>query len=314
MLEAPREAFSASGPSVGAMRAVVWLRASQAILFETSVVPACVGTAAAVAAGSLFNLAYFTLILVSLVAIQAGANLLKGYYEARDGTVPPASTGSWIAFDSGAAVGLARDPRSVLRVAWVCLLVGVLAGLLLVVVTQSLLLLVFGIAGFVLAWSYSSPPLKLSYRGIGELSTFLAFGPIMTVGATLAFGMRGLVESFLASLILGFLAAAISYSRYFPNEAEDRAKGKRTPVTILGPAKAISLLVVLWWAPLGITLLWYSQDPAFVSALLPLPFLLGASAYLPKAAAGRRDFSTSISLTILAHLLAGVGLVLALLS
>jgi len=296
------------------MRVLAWVRASQAVLFEASLVPACVGTAAAVAAGSPFHLPYFALILASLVAIQAGANLLKGYYEAQDRSVPPASAGSWIAFDSGAAVGLAKDPRTVLRVAWSFLVVGVLAGLVLVALTLSLPLLVFGGAGFVLAWSYSSPPLKLSYRGIGELSTFLAFGPIMTVGATLVFGMNGIGGSFLASLILGFLAAAISYSRYFPNEEEDRAKGKRTPVTILGSSRATSVLVGLWWAPLGIALLWYSQDPAFLAALLPLPFLLGASAYLPRVVSGRRDFSIPIGLTVLAHVLAGVGLVLALLS
>jgi len=293
------------------MRVVAWVRASQAVLFEASIVPACVGTAAAVAAGSPFNLLYFALILGSLVAIQAGANLLKGYYEAQDRSVPPASAGSWMAFDSGAAVGLARDPRNVLRVAWAFLVAGVLAGLALVALTQSLLLLAFGVTGFLLAWSYSSPPLKLSYRGIGELSTFLAFGPIMTVGATVAFGTAGALGSALASLILGFLAAGISYSRYFPNETEDRAKGKRTPVTLLGPQKAMSLLVGIWWAPLVIALLVYSQYPSWVAALLPLPCLLAASALLPRAVAAHHGFVLPIGLTVLAHILAGVGLVLA---
>lgn len=150
------------------MRPLAWVRASQAVLFEAAIVPACVGTAAAVASGASFNALYFGLILVSLVAIQAGANLLKGYYEAQDRTVPPSSSGSWIAFDSGAAVWLTKDPRSVLRVAWACMVAGVLAGLALVILTQSLLLFGFGVAGFLLAWSYSSPPLKLSYRGIGS--------------------------------------------------------------------------------------------------------------------------------------------------
>mgnify|MGYP003343166066 CR=1 FL=1 len=48
-------------------------------------------------------------------------------------------------------------------------------------------------------------------------------------GATVAFGTNGLLGSFLASLILGFLAAGISFARYFPNEAEDRAKGTPHP-------------------------------------------------------------------------------------
>ena len=296
------------------MRVLPWVRASQAILFEAAIVPACVGTAAAVAAGSRFEPLYLALILVSLVAIQAGANLLKGYYEAQDRSVPPSSAGSWIAFDSGAAVGLARDPVTVLRAAWVGMALGVAAGLLLVAITRSLLLLAFGLAGFVLAWSYSSPPLRLSYRGVGEASTFLAFGPIMTVGATVAFGTAGLVESFLASLVLGFLAAAISFSRYFPNEPEDRAKGKRTPVTILGPGKAASVLVGLWWAPMGIALLWSSQDARLLAALLPLPFLLAACVLLPRAAGARSGYALPIGLTVLAHGLAGAGLVLAFLA
>lgn len=296
------------------MRVLAWVRASQAVLFEAAVVPACVGTAAAVAAGSRFDAAYLALILLSLVAIQAGANLLKGYYEAQDRSVPPSSAGSWIAFDSGAAVGLAKEPRNVLRIAWIFLVVGVAAGLLLVALTRSLLLLGFGIAGFVLAWSYSSPPLKLSYRGIGELSTFFAFGPIMTVGATVAFGTAGIAPSLLASLVLGFLAAAISFSRYFPNEAEDRAKGKRTPVTILGARTASSMLVGFWWAPLGITLLWSSQDSRFLLALGPLPLLLAACAFVPAARAGSRRYSVVIGLTVLAHVLAGAGLAIALLT
>ncbi len=296
------------------MRLVAWARAFQAILFEAAIVPACVGTAAAVTAGSPFDALVFLLILASLVSLQAGANLLKGYFEGEERAVPPSSAGSWLAFDSGAAVGLAKEPRNVLRAAWVALAVGVVAGLAVVAITGSIVLLVFGLAGFVLAWSYSSPPLRLSYHAIGEASTFLAFGPIMTVGATVAFGVQGVSESLLASLILGFLAAAISFSRYFPNEAEDRAKGKRTPVTVLGVQRAVSILVGLWWAPLGITLLWYSQDPRFLLALLPLPVLLAASMALPRAVTGRARYSIVIGLTILAHILAGLGLAFALLS
>jgi 1,4-dihydroxy-2-naphthoate octaprenyltransferase len=296
------------------MRLVAWGRASQAVLFEAAMIPAVVGTAAGIGSGSPFNALYFALILVSLVAIQAGANLLKGYYEAQDRSVPPSSAGSWIAFDSGAAVGLATDPRNVLRVAWACLVLGIGSGLALVAITRSLPLLVFGVAGFALAWSYSSPPLKLSYRGVGELSTFLAFGPVMTVGATVAFGENGLVESLLGSIILGFLAASISFSRYFPNEVEDRAKGKRTPVTLLGTQRATSLLVALWWSPICIGLLWYSQDPRLLASLLPLPCLLAASAWMPGAVRRVRSFSPAIALTVLAHLLAGAGLVIALLA
>ena len=73
------------------------------------------------------------------------------------------------------------------------------------------------------------------------------------------------------------------------------------------------MLVGLWWAPLGVALLWWSQDPRLFGALAPLPILLAACVFLPRALAGRGKFSQVIGLTVLAHLLAGTGLILALL-
>src|SRR5437879_5550352 len=144
------------------MAFIEWIRASQAILFEASIVPAFVGTYAAVSAGAPFNAMWFGLILVSLVGVQAGANLFKGFYEAQDRAAPPSSAGSWFAFDSGAAASLARTPRTVLHVGYVAFGAGVLAGLVLVVVTANLGLVAFGLAGAALGWSSRSPAAQLA--------------------------------------------------------------------------------------------------------------------------------------------------------
>ena len=282
------------------MKVLEWIRASQAILFEASILPAMVGTAVAIHAGARFDGLWFALILISLVGIQAGANLSKGYYEGRNRSAPPASPGSWFAFDSSAATNLTANPRDVLRLARIGFGLGTGAGLLLVVLTKNPVLLAFGLAGAILAWSYSSPPLQLSYRGIGELSTFLAFGPVMTVGATVAFGGAGLRQSAFASVVLGFLAAAISFARYFPNRDEDASKGKRTPVTILGFRRARRVFLALLLAPLPFGFVWYLFGGGRFWMVAALGSFLAISWLLPRRAEGAR-FDGVIAATIAAH-------------
>jgi 1,4-dihydroxy-2-naphthoate octaprenyltransferase len=284
-----------------------WLRASQAILFEASIVPALVGMAAALGAGAGFDPVRLALILVSLVGIQAGANLFKGYYEGRDRCGPPSAQGSWLAFDSGVA-SVALDPSTVLRVGRACFLVGVVAGLAVVALAQAPILLAFGVAGAVLAWSYSSPPLQLSYRGIGELSTFLAFGPIMTVGATVAFGGAGIRDSLLASIVLGFLASAISFARYFPNRDEDASKGKRTPVTIFGPDTSRRIFYGLLFAPYLVGVVWVPVARGFLWIVTLIVCVLFIYRLFP-AATSMRSWERIIALTIATHALVGVALV-----
>src|SRR5436309_36133 len=262
------------------MRIVEWIRASQAILFEASILPAIVGTAAAIHGGAPFRAVPLGLILLSLIGIQAGANLLKGYFEGRDRSSPPSSPGSWFAFDSAAAVLL----------------------------TMNLALLFFGIAGAVLAWSYSSPPLQLSYRGVGEISTFLAFGPIMTVGATVAFGGAGIRDSLFASVVLGLLASAISFARYFPNRAEDSEKGKRTPVTSLGFPGARRLFLGLPLLPVPFGFIWWFFGGGVLWILLTVAFWIAILRAFPKEETASR-FDRAIAWTVAAHAFVGLAIV-----
>lgn len=61
---------------------------------------------------------------------------------------------------------------------------------------------VFGLLGAFLGWFYTAPPLKLAYRGLGELSTMLAVGLLMPgMGNFVASGTIGpLFQSFILPL------------------------------------------------------------------------------------------------------------------
>lgn len=137
-----------------------------------------------------------------------------------------------------------------------------------------------GALGVAIAFAYHAPPVKLSYRGLGELAVGLAYGPLICGGTILV--QRGELPAWatLASLPLGVLIAAFLWANEFPDYASDREAGKRTLVVRLGRRRAGNVFAALVAAALVFT------------ALLPLlgaprGVLLGLFAGIPAVAAAR---------------------------
>jgi 1,4-dihydroxy-2-naphthoate octaprenyltransferase len=262
-----------------------WFRALQVPVLPVSAGAAIVGSLLGVAAGATLNGLVFALVLASLITIQIAANLQKGTVESSDLKVAPARPRSAFVFDAGAVGRTGIAPQAARRLTLGLFAAGAGLGLIVVLITGDLALLALGALGAFFAYSYSGPPLKLSYHGIGELATFVAFGPLMVWGAyqaqvggdiLLQFSTRSVLfmtwEAFWVGLAYGALAAMISFSRYFPAEAEDRAKGKRTPVVARGAQRAAAIFAALA-ATAAITLLlaWLHPTPDWCSPLLVTP-------------------------------------------
>ena len=101
-------------------------------------------------------------------------------------------------------------------------------GLVLVAVTGSITLLWIGVAGIVVGVAYTAPPLKLVYRGLGELAVALGFGPIMLTGAYVVQTGRIAVEPLVLSIVPGILIALILFVNEIPDRRSDAEAGKRT--------------------------------------------------------------------------------------
>lgn len=134
-----------------------------------------------------------------------------------------------------------------------------------------------GLAGVLLAFFYHAPPLRLSYRGFGELAVALSYGPLVTVGTYLV--QRGTVPDriVLLSLPLGLLVAAFLWINEFPDYQADAMSGKRTLVVRLGRRRAATGFALLGLAALAVVAL-------LPLAGLPTTIWLGgifALAYLP---------------------------------
>jgi 1,4-dihydroxy-2-naphthoate octaprenyltransferase len=98
--------------------------------------------------------------------------------------------------------------------------------------------------GSLLGWFYTAPPVKLAYRGLGEVSTILGTGLIMPVMGY--FVMAGRIDSNIVALSFPLMCYALLFilSVELPDVEVDRLGGKRNLLTFKGWRAGIELSVV----------------------------------------------------------------------
>ena len=113
---------------------------------------------------------------------------------------------------------------------------GIIAGIigLYFIIKIGLPVLYFIISGAFLTVFYSAPPLKLSYRGLGELTIGLMFGPLLGCGVYYV-STGGILTStaIILSIITGLLAANIVYVHSIIDMDADRVCKKTTLAILL---------------------------------------------------------------------------------
>jgi 1,4-dihydroxy-2-naphthoate octaprenyltransferase/chlorophyll synthase len=119
--------------------------------------------------------------------------------------------------------------------------------------------------------AYTLPPLRLNYRGGGELCEMIGVGVVLPWLNAYLQGGRLVPESLWVLPGFATLALASAIASGLADERSDRAGGKRTVVTTIGNTlsrRAIEALVMVG------ALLWLA------TALLSLPFWIGGGAAL----------------------------------
>jgi len=137
-----------------------------------------------------------------------------------------------------------------------------------------------GAVGLALGWSYHGPPLKLAYRGLGELDVVLCYGPLISLATYVVQRRSYELDVVWLSLPLGVFTAAFLIANEFPDHAADAGAGKRNLVVRLGKPAAARLLAVVWALGFGgVAALPALGFPATVLfGLAPLPLAVWAGA------------------------------------
>jgi 1,4-dihydroxy-2-naphthoate octaprenyltransferase len=211
------------------------LRTTRLPFLSATAVPVLLGIAVAATENAFtWWTALLTLVGASLahLAINVTNDIFDTLSGADDANTTPTQ------FSGGSRVAV-YDLVSIPGLIWLALALfgGAAAiGLLLVAVTGSMALLWIGIAGIAIGVAYTAPPLKLVYRGWGEIAVAIGFGPIMLLGAYVVQTGQLAWEPFLLSLVPGILIALILYVNEIPDRRSDAEAGKRTLPVRLAPS------------------------------------------------------------------------------
>ena len=141
-------------------------------------------------------------------------------------------------------------------------------------------ILAFALAGGAAAIFYEAPPIRWSYRGLGEAVIALAYGPWMVLGSLYLHTQQMTWDAFWASLLPGLLIMALAVVNAIPDFHQDRLVGKRNLVVRLGRRRAVGLYVGLASAgllvvPIGVAT--GAFPVACLVALLALPLLVSSA-------------------------------------
>jgi 1,4-dihydroxy-2-naphthoate octaprenyltransferase len=186
---------------------------------------------------------------------------------------------------------------------------GAVAGLA-VVLLQEPRVIWIGLSGFALAFFYHAPPLKLAYRGLGELAIGAAYGPVVACGTYLV--QRHVISPGILIASLPLLFAQLTCITYceFPDSRSDAIAGKRTWVVRLGrsrAARAYPWLVALAYASVLVLPL-FGFSEAVWAGLCGLPFALRAAIQLGRFHDTPRKLTLAFPFVLASFMLQAVGI------
>ena len=252
-----------------------WVLGARPRTLPAAIAPVVVASALA---GPDFNWFRAALALKVGVWLQIGVNYANDYSDGVKGT-----DANRIGPTRLVASGLA-SAKSVKLAAYISFLIASIAGVWLALLTSPLLIGV-GILAIAAAWGYTGGKNPYGYRGLGELSVFVFFGLVATVGTYYAQTEKITILSFIVAIPMGALACAILAVNNIRDRAQDELVGKRTVAVRIGDLRArrsfVALLVLAHTAAIATFI------PTALLTLLAAPLTFSISKVVLSGATGK---------------------------
>jgi 2-carboxy-1,4-naphthoquinone phytyltransferase len=211
----------------------LWFAAIKPPMYSVAIMPICVGSAVAFAETTRFNAAIFLTFLMSAILILAWENLSNDVFDSETGVDIN---------KKNSLVNMTGNKSLIFWISNLCLALG-LFGIGSIAVQQQ----DFTVIGLILlccaiGYVYQGPPFRLSYKGLGEILCFFAFGPLAFAASYYSQTKAWSSANFAASIIVGIATSLILFCSHFNQVKDDGAIGKKSPVVRLGTKRSADLL------------------------------------------------------------------------
>ncbi|MBD2328218.1 2-carboxy-1,4-naphthoquinone phytyltransferase [Alkalinema sp. FACHB-956] len=214
-------------------RRKLWWAAIKPPMYSVAIMPIWVGSAIAYAETRHLNALVFGLFLLSAVLILAWENLSNDVFDADTGV-------DVNKFNS--VVNITGNKALIFWISNAFLALGLLGITAIAAMQRD-----FTVIGLILAccgigYIYQGPPFRLSYKGVGEILCFFAFGPLAMSASYYSQTQTFSAVNLIASIVVGVITSVILFCSHFNQVKDDAAIGKLSPVVRLGSKRSAQLL------------------------------------------------------------------------
>ncbi len=242
----------------------LWFRATRFHMVISGSSPIFVATAFAFYTHRVFNWWLFLLTWIAMTAVLVSTDLLNDYYDhvLKADDLNPVTT----PFSGGSRViqeGLIAE-KTIFRVSIALLVFASIIGLYLNFVLDGVTILLLGLLGFFLVFFYTAPPVKLCYRGFGEIAQAIGYGPVMLFGAY--FVQTRVLDPaiMLFAIPFTFIGLIVGMILSIPDYDADKKVKKNNLVIVLGKKRTVVAYGVM------LVLIFVSDAILLYSKLIPV--------------------------------------------
>ncbi len=248
--------------------------------FLTSVIaPLAAGTILCVKISGIMNIPGFIIVLLSGIGIHIATNVYNDIYDTLQGTDSVNDERNEFSGGSGVLQSHPELLGSMYSIARIALAAALCLNIALMFFIERelwpLLWILFALSAFFSKY-YTAAPFKLAYRGMGEISVWLAFGPMAVLMAAVGQNLPLSNELFILMPVCGLSTLSIVLIGQMIDLEADRSAGKHGVASRLGTGTTSFLYIAVQSAVIIniISLYLFTSISAWYLLLPLIPYLL----------------------------------------